>query len=126
VSEILDALGVTVDERNSAGTDLELRVTGNFSGPVAQVIARVLEKYDYVAAVSQSGVIEIVWIRPSAASGGSAAGGGATITPGQRPAVESAIAAAQTMKPRELVLSPQVRRMMAERAERLKKRIRQR
>ncbi|MEA2930298.1 MAG: hypothetical protein QOG38_2726 [Hyphomicrobiales bacterium] len=63
VDEILAALGRTYNVRYRTTLALDRAITGTYSGPLAQVIARVLAGYDYVARSSPD-AIEIAYVRP--------------------------------------------------------------
>lgn len=63
VDEILAALGRSYQVRYRTALALDRSITGSYSGPLAQVIARVLVGYDYVARISPDAV-EIAYIRP--------------------------------------------------------------
>lgn len=63
VDEILAALGRTYNVRYRTTLALDRSITGTYSGPLAQVIARVLVGYDYVARTSPD-AIDIAYIRP--------------------------------------------------------------
>jgi hypothetical protein len=79
VGSVLDALGPAYHVRYRALVPLDKPITGSYSGPLARVIARVLEGYDYVVRTSP-GAVEIAYIRvrggpePVAASTKPAAG----------------------------------------------------
>jgi hypothetical protein len=62
VDEILAALGKGYNVRYRTAIALDRQLTGSYSGPLARVIARVLEGYDYVARVSPDAV-DIPYIR---------------------------------------------------------------
>lgn len=63
VDEILAALGRTYNVRYRTTLALDRAITATYSGPLAQVIARVLEGYDYVARTSPD-AIEIAYVCP--------------------------------------------------------------
>ena len=70
VAEVLAALAETFDLRFSGSTALDQPVTGSLRGPLAEVLAQLLEDFDFVARRVESGEIEIVYLRQSAGSGG--------------------------------------------------------
>jgi hypothetical protein len=62
IDEILAALGATVDLRFSTSPELDRVVTGSFQGPLWQVLARLLEGYDYVVTASPSGSLRVLFV----------------------------------------------------------------
>lgn len=62
VGEILAALGQSYDVRYRASIALDRPISGSYAGPLARVVARILEGYDYVARVSP-GAVDIAYIR---------------------------------------------------------------
>jgi hypothetical protein len=118
IADVLDALGATFDPSARKSGLLDRPVSRTFYGSASQVISRLLEGYDYVAAVSPTGQIEIVWISLSARTSGAASGPAPIITRA-RPVVASADGVPER-NGKHMRLSPQIRSQMVERAERLK------
>jgi len=69
VAEVLGALRASFDLSYPASSGFDRPVSRTFSGSLDEVIARLLEKYDYVATGSPSGAFDIIWIKPSGDSG---------------------------------------------------------
>jgi hypothetical protein len=67
VADVLAALSASFKLTYPEGADLSRPISRSLSGNLRQVIAVLLEKYDYVATSSSSGGIDIIWIKPSGA-----------------------------------------------------------
>jgi hypothetical protein len=94
VAEILDALGKSFGLHYKAAADLEVTVSRTFRGSLDQVLATLLDRYNYVAKATPSGDIDLVWIRLKA---GSAAPVQITAAPSD---------------PNELEITPDIRRRL--------------
>jgi hypothetical protein len=58
IEEVLTALGASYGLRFRSATPLGGRITGTFEGPLLQVVARMLDRYDYIVKKTD-GVIDI-------------------------------------------------------------------
>jgi hypothetical protein len=59
VQEVLTALGVNYGLRFSSATPLDRSVSGSFKGPLPRLVARLLDRYNYIVK-SANGTLEVV------------------------------------------------------------------
>lgn len=74
VADVLAALNASFGLRYPPTANLDRPVSHTFSGSLQQVIARLLEQYDYVLTRSPAGEVEIIWIKQRGNSGVGAPG----------------------------------------------------
>jgi hypothetical protein len=119
IADVLAALGASFEHGYGKPTNLDRPISGAFSGTLSEILALLLEDYDYVATISESGQAEIVWISPSARppEGAPAPPRIARVPP----ALASAGQLAKALDPKQMVLPSQVRGRMVQRAEMLKR-----
>jgi hypothetical protein len=65
--EVFEVLSEKLEFSYPETVELDRMVTGSFAGNLTEVVGRLLYGYDYVAQVSPSGALTIIWIRPNAA-----------------------------------------------------------
>jgi hypothetical protein len=70
LAEVLDALGVGFHSRFREVLEQDLPPSPTYSGETSQILARLLERYDYIATSTEAGQIELLWIKRSARSAG--------------------------------------------------------
>ena len=68
LADVLDALTGKFKVRYRSNDALQARITGSFSGPLRRVMARLLEGYDYVLAISPDGLDALILLQSSTAS----------------------------------------------------------
>jgi len=59
IQEVLSALGANYGLRFSSATPLDRSVSGSFNGPLPRLVARLLDRYNYVVK-SANGTLEVV------------------------------------------------------------------
>ena len=68
LADVLNALKGKFNIRFRSNDALEGRITGRFSGPLRRVVARLLEGYDYVIAISPDGLDALILLQNSTAN----------------------------------------------------------
>jgi len=68
LADVLNALKGKFNIRFRSNDALEGRITGSFSGPLRRVVARLLEGYDYVIAISPDGLDALILLQNSTAN----------------------------------------------------------
>lgn len=61
VEELLSALSETYDLHYTVSADLDVPISGSYAGPLPQVLARVLQRYDFAIETSANGVSVAVY-----------------------------------------------------------------
>ena len=68
LSDVLNELKAKFNVRYRANDALEGRITGSFHGSLQRVVARLLEGYDYVIAISPDGLDALILLQNATAN----------------------------------------------------------
>jgi hypothetical protein len=67
LSDVLNVLKAKFNLRYRSNDALEGRITGSFNGPLRRVVARLLEGYDYVIAITPDGLDALILLQNATA-----------------------------------------------------------